>query len=136
MVVIAESFLQMLEVIAINEALFNQQTVNPIILKRFVDDSHARFEIIEDAEKFLTILNAQHQNISYTMEKEDSNKMLQFLDVKVINSGTGVYEYDVYRKGAITNVQVKPESSHDPSILRGIFKGFLHQQYQYVVRDT
>ena len=27
---------------------------------------------------------------------------------------------------AITNVQLKPNSGHDPKILRGIFTGFLH----------
>ena len=42
-----------------------------------------------------------------------------------MNKGMGKYEFDVYRKAAITNVQVKPNSSHDPKILRGIFKGFL-----------
>ena len=39
----------------------------------------------------------------------------------------GKYEFDIHRKNAITNVQVKPESSHDPGILRGVFKGFVHR---------
>ena len=30
-------------------------------------------------------------------------------------------------KKPITNVQVKPESSHDPRVLKGIFKGFVHR---------
>ena len=49
------------------------------------------------------------------------------MDIKVINNGTGKYEFDIFRKKAITNVQVKPESSHDPRILRGITKGFVHR---------
>ena len=31
------------------------------------------------------------------------------------------------KKNAITNVQLKPNSSHDPRILRGVFKGFVHR---------
>ena len=42
------------------------------------------------------------------------------------NNGTAKYEFDVYRKDAITNVQVKPRSCHNPRILQGIFKGFVH----------
>ena len=33
-------------------------------------------------------------------------------------------------KKAITNVQIKPTSCHDPRILQGIFKGFVHRAYK------
>ena len=72
-------------------------------------------------------LNKQHNKIQYTIDKENGHKVLQFLDIKVINNGTGIYEFDVYRKDAITNVQVKPKSCHNPRILQGIFKGFVHR---------
>ena len=36
------------------------------------------------------------------------------------------YVFKVYKKNAITNVQLKSNSGHDPKILRGIFTGFLH----------
>ena len=127
MVVIAEAFLQVLEKRAIDEAIHEQP---PIILKsfhRYVDDSHARFQKIEYAERFQNVLNAQNPKIQYTMDKENENKELEFLDIKIINNGTGKYEFDIFRKQAITNVQVKPQSSHDPRILRGIFKGFVHR---------
>ena len=65
--------------------------------------------------------------IQYTIEKENDAKELQFLDIKVINNGTGKYEFNIFRKNAITNVQVKPDSSHDPRILRGVFKGFVYR---------
>ena len=127
MVVMAEAFLQVLEARAMEDALFLQPPVQPISYMRFVDDSHSRFESIELSENFLVVLNTQHPNIKYTMEKENNNKELEFLDIKIINNGTGKYEYDIFRKKAITNVQVKPESSHDPSTLRGIFKGFIYR---------
>ena len=93
---------------------------------RLENDSHARFPNFVSAENFPKISNAQHDKIQYTIERENEDKVLEFLYIKVINNGTGKYEFDIFRKKAITNVQV-PESSHDPGILRGIFKGFLHR---------
>ena len=58
------------------------------------------------------------------MEKENERKELAYLEIKTKNPGTGKYEFSVYRKAAITNVQIKPESCHDPKVLRGVFKGF------------
>lgn len=62
------------------------------------------------------------------METEDSTKSLQFLDLNIKNSN-GHYAFKIFRKNAITNVQVKPHSSHDPKILKGIFTGFLHRAF-------
>ena len=64
------------------------------------------------------------------MEVEKEEKTLEFLDVKVRNNGQGNYDFEVFRKKAITNIQVKPNSSHDPKTLRGIFKGFVHRAYK------
>ena len=50
-----------------------------------------------------------------------------YSSLMVINNGTEKYEFDVYRKDAIMNVQVKAKSCHDPRILQGIFKGFVHR---------
>ena len=37
----------------------------------------------------------------------------------------GSYEFQIFRKEAITNAQIKPHSSINPSTVRGVFKGFL-----------
>ena len=127
MVVLAEGFLQFLEAKAINEALHEQPSSIPLSFYRYVDDSHARFVSLIMADRFLEILNKQHHKIKYTIERENKDKELQFLDLKVKNNGNGKYEFDIFRKNAITNVQVKPTSSHDPTILKGIFKGFVNR---------
>ena len=127
MVVMAEAFLQHHEANAINEALSLTPPVAPKSFYRYVDDSHARFKSNEEVEKFFEILNNQHQKIRYTMECEDSEKTLNFLDVSVMNRNEK-YEFNVYRKKVITNVQVKPTSCHDPKILDGIFIGFVLMQ--------
>ena len=59
------------------------------------------------------------------MEKEDQSQKLDFLDVTIINIGAGKYEFKIHRKNAITNVQMKPHSFVNPSLIRGIFKGFV-----------
>ena len=35
-------------------------------------------------------------------------RKLNFLDVTIINTGAGKYEFKIHRKNAITNVQIKP----------------------------
>ena len=126
MVVLAEGFLQVLEAKALDDALYHQPPIEVLSFQRYVDDSHARFKNNNSAVMFQNILNNQHKDIQYTIDLE-KDKTLEFLDIRIINNGTGKYDFDIHRKGAITNVQVKPESSHDPKILQGIFKGFIHR---------
>ena len=127
MVVMAEAFLQHHEKNAIEEALRQTPPVAPKSFLRYVDDSHARFVTNDQAVAFQEILNKQDENIKYTIETENE-KSLQFLDLHITNSN-GQYTFKVYRKNAITNVQLKPNSGHDPKILRGIFTGFLHRAF-------
>ena len=63
------------------------------------------------------------------MVTEDLNKSFQFLDLNIINNKSGRYEFEIHRKNAITNVQVKRNSGHDVKILRGRFTGFLNRTY-------
>ncbi|XP_065662793.1 uncharacterized protein LOC136085418 [Hydra vulgaris] len=81
MVVLAESFLQHHKENAFKIA---KKLNPPLDLKsylRYVDDSHARFSNIQEAEKFKIILNKQHPAIQYTIETENHNKTLNFLDI-------------------------------------------------------
>ena len=127
MVVLAEGYLQTLEKRAIEQANSMPIPISPITHYRYVDDSHDRFYERTTADQFHGLLNIQDERIQYTMEYESREKELNYLDVTSCNKGTGRYEYKVYRKPAITNVQVKSTSCHDQSTLNGIFKGFLHR---------
>ena len=53
----------MQETLALNLALSTH--------KRYVVDSHARFDTIHQSHSFLNILNKQNKAIKYAMEKED-----------------------------------------------------------------
>ena len=44
------------------------------------------------------------------MEKEDHSRKLKILDVTIINTGTGKYEFKINRKNAMLNVQIKTHS--------------------------
>ena len=123
MVVIAEGYLQVLEKQAIDNAL--SHGCCPKTYRRYVDDSHARFNSSEEAETFRTILNQQDESIQYTVESQDSSSQLSFLDITVMNNGVGNYDFKVFRKEAITNVMQKPSSSVNPELVNGIFKGFV-----------
>ena len=56
MVVLAESFLQMIEKNALHIARNLPEPVNPITHRRYVDDTHDRFNNKENSEQFLKIL--------------------------------------------------------------------------------
>jgi len=123
MVVMAEGYLQVLEEKAMQGALLNNISIKTY--RRYVDDSHARFESKDCSMKFLDVLNQQDPQIQYTMEEQSEADQLSFLDVTVINNKEGRYDFKIHRKEAITNVQIQKSSSVNPQLVFGVFKGFL-----------
>ena len=128
MVIMAEAYLQFIEQKALNIAVGKQ--LQPLTYRRYVDDAHARFQAIKQANDFLSILNSQDPRVQYTMETEDSNKNLGYLDLNVRNDYSGSYDFSVFRKEAITNVQIKPNSCINPRISEGVFKGFVARAHR------
>ncbi|XP_065678489.1 uncharacterized protein LOC136093416 [Hydra vulgaris] len=94
MVVVVECFLQFHESNAIAQAISNNIQLKSF--KRYVEDSHSCFNSTEDAKKFLILLNNQHKNIQYTMEIENENNTLNFLDVTISNNKTGFVHRALY----------------------------------------
>ena len=124
MVVLAESYLQMLENKALDIASNRRDPVAPITHKRYVDDTHDRFKKKEESIEFLSILNEQEPRIQWTAEYENTEKELNYMDITTKNCNNK-YVFKVYRKDAITNVQIKPNSCHDDKIKNGVFKGYI-----------
>ena len=87
MVLISEAFLQRLQ----NRALQKARATNlaPLRYNRYVDVRHVRFETVHQSHSFLNILNKPNKAIKYTMEKEGQSFKLNFLDLTIINAGTG-----------------------------------------------
>ena len=94
-----------------------------------MDDSHDRFTSKHHANIFQEILNKQDPAIQYTIEYENENKSLNFLDINITNIINKKYEFKVHRKNAITNIHIKLTSCIDPNIIKSVFKGFLHRSH-------
>ena len=86
-------------------------------------DSNLRNSLSISTE-FQKILHKQDKHIQFTIEGENEEKCLNFLDIKIKNNNRR-YEFDVHRKPALTNVQIKPHSCIPPDKVINIFKGFL-----------
>ena len=125
MVVLAESFLQTLESRSLIIARGLPIPVAPKTHKRYVDDTHDRFRNVDESEAFLKILNDQEPRIKFEAEYENENKQLNYLDTTILNTKEGTYNFKLYRKDAITNIQIKPNSCHDEKIKLGVFKGYI-----------
>ena len=93
--------------------------------RRYIDHFHAHFGSRNNANEFLNFLNSQEPQIQYTIEYENEHKELNFLDVTIKNNLNQSYDFTVYSKPTITNVQIKPHSNICPNIVMGVFKRFL-----------
>ena len=100
MVVLSECYLQRIEHTSITQAL--NLNLAPKTFKRFVDDSHARFNNREQLLQFLDILNSQDSSIQYTIEFENENKQLSFLDINNKYTDKTKLKHSItYRNGSI-----------------------------------
>ena len=52
---------------------------------------------------------------------------LSFLDITITNTGNNSYNFEIFQKKSITNVQLKHNSNIAKHITMGVFKGFLSQ---------
>ena len=73
---------------------------------------------------FQECLNAVHDRVKFTMEKEE-NGTIAFLDVLISRENDGQLSTKVYRKASNTNIMIKPQSCQDPLTADATFKGEL-----------
>nr|XP_047132663.1 uncharacterized protein LOC124811326 [Hydra vulgaris] len=105
MVVLSKAYLQHVESNAIQQAI--NVNIAPKTYKRYLDNSHAQFTNIDDANSFLTLLNSQDKSIQYTCEYKNAQHQLNFLDVCIsTNHSIHKYEFSIHRKDAITNDEI------------------------------
>merc|ERR1712168_893996 len=97
--------------------------VAPITNKRYVDDTHDRFNSKKESESFLKILNDQEPRIKFEPECENSDKELSFLDSTI--KATIVLGYfektlsQIYRSSPIHAMMKKTKI--------GVFKGYVRR---------
>ena len=71
---------------------------------RYVDDIFVLFESSEPADSFCEYMSSKHQNINFTVEKENVGS-LSFLDVKICRKN-GKFVTSVYRKPTLGGVPI------------------------------
>ena len=97
--VFANSFLAYHEKIWLDEC---PDEIKPIKYRRYVDDIFVLCRDREHHEKFKEYMNSKHENISFTDELEENNR-LSFLDVAVTRTDDG-FTTNLYRKGTFSGV--------------------------------
>ena len=130
MVVLSESYFQHLEHKAITAALTLNLT--PKTHRQYDDETHARFKSKEQSREFQKVLNKQNKHIQFSIEDENEEKCLNFLDTKIKNNNER-HEFDVHRKPALTNVQIKPHSCIPfGTITKICFEKYLRAEIEYL----
>ena len=88
----------------IEEKIFaNNKELLPKLYLRYIDDVYAVFDCDDGCLKFLEVLNSQHKDIRFTVEKATTFSTLNFLDVQIKLLDNG-YETCVWRKPTNTGV--------------------------------
>ena len=132
MAVLSECYLQRIEDISVTQALTLNSAPKPF--KRFADDSHARFNTREQLLQFLDIFNSQDPLIKYTIEFENENKQLSFLDATITSTGNNSHDFKIFRKTSIANVQIRSNSNIAPNTAVEVLKGF-HSRIYKICKD-
>ena len=135
MVVIAEAFLQYIERIAINQSLGMNPSPAPITYKRYVDDTHCRFPDFEHANKFLDILNAQEPRIQFTVEQENDQKEMNFLDITIRKTGMEVLYSKFTEKMLSQTYKYNPILPFQIRSKTVYLKVFWHVHIRFVLRN-
>ena len=89
----------------------------------YVDDSVLKCKR-NRADEILNHLNSQEEEIQFTKEEENDNK-LPVLDLHlIVNRKRKKLEFDVYYKKTNTNITLKKQSNHRESTKKGVTKGY------------
>ena len=88
----------------LEESIFSDcpDEFKPKYYRRFVDDTFALFQNLDQANGFLNFINSLHPNIQFTMEAEQE-ECLSFLDISV-NRTNNKFSTGVYRKSTFTGL--------------------------------
>ena len=130
--VIANIFMEHFE----QSALANSVYV-PKIWKRYVDDIFAIWPHgKEHLDTFLSYLNNIHPAIKFTIEHEDDQHSLPFLDIALTRNSNGTLNHGVYRKPTHTDRYLNYRSFHHPSIKSSVCKTLVNRAYNVCDKDN
>ena len=122
--ILANIFLSHHEETWLNKCLIK---FNPSFYRRYVDGIFVLFESSESADSFREYLSSKHQNINFTVEKENVGS-IPFLDVKICRKN-GKFVTCVYRKPTFSGVFTNYESFIPTYQKRGLLHTLLHRSF-------
>ncbi len=130
--VLANIFMEHFE----QNALANSALV-PKLWKRYVDDifavwSHGK----EHLSKFLSYLNNIHPSIKFTIEQENDQLSLSFLDIALTRNPDGSLKHSVYRKPTHTDRYLNYRSFHHPQIKSSVSKTLVNRAYNVCDKES
>ena len=97
----------------------------PSFYRRYVDDIFVLFESSESADSFREYMSSKHQNINFTIGKENVGS-LSFLDIKICCENSK-FVTSVYRKRPFSGVFTNYESFIPTYQKRGLLHTLLHR---------
>ena len=106
---------------------FNKGKV--LMYKHYVDDTFWISRTEKNAEEFFEFFNCQHQNIKFTLEKEN-NKYLLFLDILVKNEGNR--STSVYWKKTLNGLFTQFNSFSPMSYKIGLIRCLKHRAFKFI----
>ena len=78
----------------LEEKLFtNTNSLSPNLYLRYIDDIYDDFDSDSACMQFLDILNSQHKDIKFTLEKDTNRENLPFLDPQIKLNDAGYKTY-------------------------------------------
>ena len=104
----------------------NYEGNKPTVYKRYVDDIFLIFNSRDDVGPFLNFMNNLHNNIKFTTEFENENK-LSFLDILIKRIDNLKYETSIYRKPTDTGLYTTANSFCEEKYKSGMIKGLIHR---------
>ena len=113
----------------LEEGIFSDcpEEFRPKFYRRFVDDTFALFQNLDEANKFLNFINSRHPNIKFTMETEQED-CLSFLDISVSRTNNN-FSTGVYRKPTFTGLGLNFYSFSSFKFKLNSCKTLLHRAY-------
>ena len=122
--ILANIFLSHHEENWLNKCLVKFQ---PSFYRRYFDNIFVVFESSKSADSFREYVPSKHQNINFTIEKENIGS-LSFLDVKICRKNRK-FVTSVYRKPAFIVVFTNYESFIPTYQKRGLLNTLLHRSF-------
>ncbi|XP_062704231.1 uncharacterized protein LOC134286613 [Aedes albopictus] len=109
------------------EVELQKEKLFPRVWRRYVDDI---FAVVKERylSQVLDLLNAQHESIKFTLEKEVDGK-LPFLDLMISKTEENRLKYAIYRKPTSTDRYITSDSHHFGAQQQAAFHSMAHRLY-------